>query len=50
MDFLVNENILVNSIDDSDLTSSFVSDSSAVKESLDFEKRKLYKTSCDVIG
>ena len=46
MDFLINERILVKSIDD-DLTSSFVSDSGS---KLEVEKHKLYKTSCEVIG
>lgn len=50
MDFLVSQNILIRSIDESDLTSSFVTDSSPAKEQLDLEKHKLYKTSCDVIG
>jgi hypothetical protein len=46
MDFFVSENILIRS-DDLDSSGSFVSDA---KESLDAEKQKLYKTTCEVIG
>ena len=48
MDFLISERILIAQLDD-DLTSSFVSESS-FKDSLEVEKHKLYKTTCEVIG